>query len=67
MDVTSAATPQVTGGISILKTANQQLELAAELLRRTLEGSASLQAQAPDQPVDVSDSTGTGTIINTTA
>lgn len=67
MDVTSTATPQVTGGITILRAANQQPELAAELLRRSLEVTTPQETRTAQQPVDVSDITGTGTIINTTA
>lgn len=67
MDIPSITPSQVTGGISILKRANQQPELAAELLRRTLEA-GDLRAKQPQaQPVNVSELTGTGTIINTTA
>jgi hypothetical protein len=51
--------------LSVLKTANEQPNLAGELISKTVEGMQSQNAPTPAQPIHVS--TGTGRIINTTA
>ncbi len=67
MDITGVSSPQVTAGIAIVKTANEQPELAAELIRQVHGKTPVQNAAEPNQPVDTSEVTGTGTIINTTA
>jgi hypothetical protein len=54
-------------GLSVLKAANEQPQLAGELISKTVESMRSQNAQTPVQQTDVSGITGTGKIINTTA
>jgi len=60
---------QSLSAFSILKTANEQPQLAGELISKSVEAMMQNQSvvQASVQPVDVSDITGTGKIINITA
>jgi len=54
--------------LSILKSANQQPELAGDLIAKTVASMSQTQtAQSPAQSIDMSKITGTGKIINVTA
>jgi len=54
--------------MSILKSANEQTQLAGELIRRTIEGMLDSQsAAAPAQPVETPDISVQGKIINIAA
>jgi hypothetical protein len=67
MQITDITYQKSLTGISMLKAANEQPQLAGELISKTVEGMHSQNAQTPVQPTDVSGITGTGKIINTTA
>ncbi|MDK9707583.1 MAG: hypothetical protein OEL83_11095 [Desulforhopalus sp.] len=68
MQITNMSNPAPSSGVSILKSANEQPKLAGELINRTVEDMVQIQAaQSPSQRIDISEITGTGKIINTTA
>lgn len=57
-----------SGNITILKSANEQPQLAGELISKTVEGIIQIQsAQSSAQHIDMSGFSGTGKIINITA
>lgn len=54
--------------ISILKSANEQSQLASELISRTVESMVQVTvAQSPTQHINISEITAVGKIINTIA
>ena len=69
MDISLSSRTNQLASMSILKSANQQTELAGELISKTIAGLASVQSvQATPQPVSPSPAqAGVGTIINTVA
>jgi hypothetical protein len=68
MQIQETSNSALSAGHSILKSANQQPELAGDLIAKTVAGISQTQtAQAPVQSTDMSKITGTGKIINTTA
>ena len=70
MQITSAANPVTTAGISVLNSANEQPSLAGELIGKTVAALMQMQiptAQHPVQPVSASGSGGTGMRIDITA
>jgi hypothetical protein len=57
-----------SSNISILKSANEQSQLAGELISRTVESMVQASvAQSPTQRINISETTAAGTIINTIA
>ena len=68
MQIGNMSNSASSSGVSILKSANEQPKLAGELINRTVENMVQIQAaQSPSQRIDISEITGTGKIINTTA
>jgi len=68
MQITNMSNSASSSGVSILKSANEQPKLAGELISRTVENMVQIQtAQSPARPIDISEITGIGKIINTTA
>ena len=67
MQVASIAMAQ-QGSLSILKSANQQPQLAADLISKTIASMMQAQnVQSPAQPVTSTDATQPGDLINITA
>ncbi len=68
MQISGTSATSSSVGLSILKSANQQPELAGDLIAKTLADMAQMQTgQSSAQPIDISEITGTGKIINITA
>ena len=67
MQTTSISNPKVLSSVSVLKAANEQPQLAGDLISKTVENMQSQSVQAAAQPIDVSGLIGTGNIINITA
>ena len=68
MQITPVANAGSIASLSVLKSANEQLTLAGELISKSVEGLVQAQvAQAPIQPVNPDATSGSGTIINTAA
>lgn len=68
MQISGTSATSSSVGLSILKSANRQPELAGDLIAKTLAGMAQMQTgQSSVQPVDISKITGTGKLINITA
>ena len=68
MQITDPHSTASSSVLSILKSANEQPRLAGELISRTVENMVQIQAaQSPAQPLAISEITGIGKIINTTA
>ena len=68
MQITGSSNPKVAFSGSVLRVANEQPQLAAELISKAIESMTQTQnVQSPAQPVYVSGKTEIGTIINTTA
>ena len=69
MNISSSSTPNQFPNMSILKAANQQPELAGELISKTIAGLLSVQsAQTTAQSAQSSlAQSGIGSIINTVA
>ena len=68
MQITGVDNLQLSISGSVLRSANEQPQLASELINKAVEGMRQTQnLQSPAQPVAVSGKTTTGTIINTTA
>lgn len=64
MEITSTGDIHTTVGLSVLKTAIKQPELAAELIDRSLDFDASQQAKQVVRPVEVADGMGSGNTID---
>ena len=68
MQITELGNSASSSGAFILKSANEQPKLAGELISRTVENMVQIQAaQSPAQRIDISEITGIGKVINTTA
>ncbi|WP_319585366.1 hypothetical protein [uncultured Desulfobulbus sp.] len=68
MQITPFANAGSIASLSVLKSANEQPALAGELISKSVEGLIQAQvAQAPVQPVNLAATSGSGTLINTTA
>jgi hypothetical protein len=68
MQIAGSSTSAFPAGLSILKSASQQPELAGDLIAKTVEAMVQTQtAQSPAQAIDISKITGTGKIIDITA
>ncbi len=68
MQITGSSPSNVSFGGSVLRAANEQPQLAGELISRAVESMAQTQnVQSPAQPVAASGKMATGTLINTTA
>jgi hypothetical protein len=67
MQTTGILYQQSVIGVSVLKTANQQPQLAGDLIVQAVENMRNQAAQTPIQPADISGIPVTGNIINTTA
>jgi len=68
MQIPGKSNSALSAGLSILKSANQQPELAGDLIAKTVAGMSQMQtAQSQAQSIDMSEITGTGKIINITA
>jgi hypothetical protein len=68
MQIPGTSNSVLSSGLSILKSANQQPELAGDLIAKTVAGISQTQTvQSSAQSVDMSKITGTGKIINITA
>lgn len=68
MQIPGTSNSALPAGLSILNSANQQPELAGDLIAKTVDGiSQTKTAQSPSQSTDMSRITGTGKIINITA
>lgn len=68
MQIPGTSSSALPTSLSILKSANQQPELAGDLIAKTVAGMSQMStAQSPAQSNDISEITGTGKIINITA
>ncbi|MFH0781754.1 MAG: hypothetical protein V2B20_07335 [Pseudomonadota bacterium] len=68
MQITGSGSLTTFNNVFLLKTANEQPELAGQLISRTVEGMrANETAQSPAQGIDISQSSGPGLLINITA
>jgi hypothetical protein len=67
MQTTGIAGQLFLSSLYILKAANEQPKLAAELISKTIEDLQKQNTQTPAAPVDIPDTTGKGKIINVTA
>ncbi len=68
MQIAGTGNSILSSNISILKSANEQSQLASELISRTVESMVKVGvAQSTTQRINISEVTGSGTIINTTA
>lgn len=68
MQIASAGSLTFLASMSMLKSANEQPQLAGELISRTVEAMMQIQsAQSPAQHIDISEISGTGKIVNITA
>ncbi len=68
MQVNGTNTPPLAGSVAMLKSANEQTKLAGDLISKTVESMAQIQAaQSPAQRMDIAEITGIGQIINITA
>jgi hypothetical protein len=68
MQIAGTGNSIISSNISILKSANEQSQLASDLISRTVESMVKVGvAQSTSQRINISEVTGSGTIINTTA
>jgi len=68
MQITGSANPKVAFGGFVLRAANEQPQLAGELISKAVESLTQTQnVLLPAQPVTVTEKIETGTIINTIA
>ncbi|MFT5702393.1 MAG: hypothetical protein ACI8ZB_005313 [Desulforhopalus sp.] len=68
MQIPEGSNSALPAGLSILKSAQQQTELAGDLIAKTVSSMSQMQTtQSPAQSTDISEITGTGKIINITA
>lgn len=68
MQITGSSNPKVAFSGSVLRVANEQPQLAADLISKAIESMTQIQnVQSPAQPVTASGKIATGTIVNITA
>ncbi|MBV5344294.1 MAG: hypothetical protein JZU63_01500 [Rhodoferax sp.] len=68
MQITGSSNPKVAFSGSVLRAANEQPQLAADLISKAIESMTQTQrVQLPAQPVTASGNIETGTIVNITA
>ena len=68
MQINGISNPATVINESVLRSANEQPQLAGELISQAVAGLMQIQnVQPPAQPVPVAEMTGTGGIINTMA
>ncbi len=68
MQITDSSNPKMAFGGIVLRSANEQPQLAGELISKAIESMTLTQnVQLPAQPVTASGNIETGIIINTTA